>query len=215
MIRTSDALDKFAPAFRAAQGDMTGVHKDRVNPHFKNRYATFESVCDTIRPVLGTHGLSWSQHPGPFDEGCIAITTRIMHDSGQWLESTFQMPVAKQDPQGTGSAISYALRYTLMAIMGLPPTDDDDGEAAMPKPAAKPVAKPKAQSRDLYSELEAEIRACKSVDEIRRWWKDSSARRGQLNPGFHDNLLSEAEDHKARLVTMAGEKPFVNVLAAG
>jgi hypothetical protein len=144
-MKTSNDLDKIAPALVAALADMTGAVKDSKNPHFKNSYASLESVIDTARPLLKAHGLAFMQGLGEYVNGAMTVSTRIIHESGQWVESDFQMPVGKPDPQGTASASTYARRYALMSILGLPSVDDD-GEAAMPR--NQPQAAPAPAKRD-------------------------------------------------------------------
>jgi hypothetical protein len=133
-MEMSPTIGNLAAALCAAQAEMRGVYKDGKNPHFKSRYATLENVIDTARPALNKHGIAWMQSPGALVDGAITVTTILMHKSGEWVSSSFQMPLAKRDPQATGSAVTYASRYALMAMLGLPPTDetpaDDDGEVA-------------------------------------------------------------------------------------
>ncbi len=108
------------------QGVIRGVKKDSQNPHFRNSYASLEAVTDTIRPHMQELGLFWYQTPGKIIDGSIEVKTVIGHaDSGETIEGTMEMPLAKRDPQGAGSSVTYAMRYSLMAILGLPPTDDD------------------------------------------------------------------------------------------
>jgi len=129
-MKTSESQANIAGALVDALSEMTGAAKDSKNPHFKNSYASLESVIDAARPVLAAHGLAFMQGLGEYVNGAMTVSTRIIHKSGEWIESDFQMPVAKADPQGTASASTYARRYALMSILGLPAVDDD-GEAAM------------------------------------------------------------------------------------
>jgi hypothetical protein len=131
-MKQSESIASLAPALVKALGEMRGVAKDSKNPHFKNDYASLEAVIDVARPVLGAHGLAFMQGLGEYAAGAMTVSTRILHESGEWIESDFQMPVSKADPQGTASASTYARRYSLMSILGLPAVDDD-GEASMPR----------------------------------------------------------------------------------
>lgn len=126
MIEKSAEITEIAKALLAFQSQATGVVKDSKNPHFKNRYASLEAVVDEARPVLQKVGISWMQAPGKISGGNIGMTTLLMHAaSGQWISSDMEIPLGKQDPQGAGSALTYAQRYALMASLGLPPVDDD------------------------------------------------------------------------------------------
>lgn len=141
-MKQSDSIAKLAPALVKALSEMKGVAKDSKNPHFKNDYASLEAVIDTARPILAAHGLAFMQGLGEYVGNAMTVSTRILHESGEWIESDFQMPVSKADPQGTASASTYARRYSLMGILGLPAVDDD-GEGAMARNAP-----PAPQKRD-------------------------------------------------------------------
>ena len=131
MFETSQSINSISAALLKFQGHVSGVKRDAKNPHFRSNYATLENVIDTARPVLQDCGVLFIQAPGAIVDGSLEVTTRLTHpESGEWIQSTMHMPLGKRDPQGAGSATTYALRYSLMAMLGLPPTDDD-GEAAM------------------------------------------------------------------------------------
>ena len=154
-MKSSATLGAISPALVKALGELRGVAKDSKNPHFKNDYASLEAVIETARPVLAAHGLAFMQGLGEYVGGAMTVSTRILHESGEWIESDFQMPVAKSDPQGTASASTYARRYSLMGILGLPAVDDD-GEAATAPARAVPD---KAISQDQADALRVEIEA--------------------------------------------------------
>lgn len=121
-------LDK---ALFKLQGILRGVKRDSKNAHFKNSYASLEQVTDTIRPPMQELGLYFRQYPGKVVDGSIQVSTDIIHaESGEFFSFCMEMPLSKRDPQGAGSAMTYAMRYSLMAVLGLPPTDDD-AEAAI------------------------------------------------------------------------------------
>lgn len=151
-IETSDSIKNIAEALRLFQAETHGVVKDAKNPFHGNRYATLEAVIETARPILTKNGLAFLQAPGNIQEGRIALNTLLLHPaSGEWIKATMAIPIVKLskkkeknsrelvepeppliDPQSVGSAITYACRYALMAMLGLPPLDDD-AEAARPK----------------------------------------------------------------------------------
>ena len=147
-MKSSATLGAISPALVKALGELRGVAKDSKNPHFKNDYASLEAVIETARPVLAAHGLAFMQGLGEYVGGAMTVSTRILHESGEWIESDFQMPVAKSDPQGTASASTYARRYSLMGILGLPAVDDDGEAATAPVRAApdKPVSQDQADA---------------------------------------------------------------------
>jgi hypothetical protein len=135
MIETSEKIVSLTAAIIKVQGGINGVHKNAKNAHFKSSYATLENVIDTARPALQEAGIAFVQAPGMVVDGSVEVTTMLIHDSGEWMRSTLHVPLGKRDPQGVGSAITYGCRYSLMAMLGLPPTDDD-GEAAMDRSEA-------------------------------------------------------------------------------
>ena len=119
-------MSELYKALHRVQGVIRGVKRDAKNPHFKNSYATLEQVTDTIRQHMQDAGLIWFQMPGRITDGGIEVTTVIAHaESGEEIRSVMEVPLGKRDPQGAGSALTYGQRYSLMAILGLPPTDDD------------------------------------------------------------------------------------------
>jgi len=140
MIQHSETITKLMKAIHQVQGVVDGVAKDSKNPHFKNRYASLEAVVDTIRRPCQDAGLVIMQAPGAFSESALSLTTMITHaESGEWLKSTFQVPVAKADPQGVGSALTYSERYSLMALFNLPAVDDDAESARYQPPQRTPA----------------------------------------------------------------------------
>lgn len=125
-MKTSESISKIAVALLAAQKGITFAPKDATNPHFKNKYADLGSVVDAVKPALNEAGIVFIQTASPSDDGKLHLATRLMHESGEWIEDTLVMPLPKPDPQGFGSAMTYARRYALAAITGVY-QDDDDG----------------------------------------------------------------------------------------
>ena len=130
------------------QGILRGVKRDAKNDFHKNKYATLEQVTDTIRPHFQALGIYWSQSPGAVVDGCIEVRTNIIHvKSTSSVGFVMMMPLAKRDPQGAGAAITYAMRYSLMAVLGIPPTDDDaetayDRRNERPEPDGRELPEP-------------------------------------------------------------------------
>lgn len=189
MIETSEQIVALTASIIKVQGAISGVHKNAKNPHFKSSYATLENVIDTARPALQEAGIAFVQAPGMVIDGSVEVTTMLVHTSGEWMKSTLHVPLGKRDPQGVGSAITYGCRYSLMAMLGLPPTDDD-GEAAMERPASTPstVTGPAANTRtssaalkrdDIWAQMEHDISECRSVASLmacRNVWAKTSGR---------------------------------------
>jgi len=132
-IRTSEQINDIAAALAKAQSEMENVAKDRENPHFRSRYATLAGVLDEVRPKLASQGISIFQAPVNGEGNNIGVATRLIHSSGQWIESAVFVQPTKFDAQGVGSVLTYLRRYSLMAVAGVGP-EDDDGNAAVGRP---------------------------------------------------------------------------------
>jgi hypothetical protein len=118
-----------AAAMFRAFSQIEGAVKGSTNPHFKNRYADLSAVIDAIKPALVANELWFAQKTHDHDRG-ILIETVLYHSSGESLSmGRLFVPATKGDPQGYGSALSYARRYSLATAFGLR-TFDDDAEAA-------------------------------------------------------------------------------------
>lgn len=140
MMDHSEQLNDLAKALVAAQGEFPTVNKDSNNPFFKSKYAGLPEVMKAAGPTLTKHGLAVSQfvtHEG----GDSLLQTYLIHESGQFITHAMPLLLTKQDAQGQGSAITYARRYSYMAVLGLVADEDDDGNAASQgtsKPASAP-----------------------------------------------------------------------------
>lgn len=128
-MNKSEHIGELAAALCKAQTNMKSAIKDRANPFFKSSYADLSSVWDACKAQLAANGLAISQHPTTDDHGNIQVETVLIHSSGQWMSSTLAMKPVKNDPQAFGSAITYARRYALAAVVGVV-TEDDDGNHA-------------------------------------------------------------------------------------
>jgi hypothetical protein len=178
-MKTSDNVDKIFPAFVAFQAEMPPVPKDSINPHFRNKYASLGAITEATRPVLAKHGLAYTQGMAIVD-GVQVMFTRIIHQSGQWMEDGgYALNPTKNDPQGMGSAVTYARRYTIGSTLGIITEDDDDGNrASEPAPVKKLAPVPKAeqlQEPDWFNDL-GELNdkgklAAKSIHEGFAWEK--------------------------------------------
>ncbi len=125
----SDSIKKIATALCKAQGAMENAVKGSQGYGYK--YADLASVISAGKEAMKTNGLAISQTMEPNHEVAIVITT-LMHDSGQWIRSSVAIKPVKPDPQGMGSAITYARRYGYQAILGLSAEDDDANTASKP-----------------------------------------------------------------------------------
>ena len=129
-MRTSEEIDQIGAALAAAQAEMEHATKDATNPHFKSKYADLASVMDACRPALAKAKVAVLQSPEFVRETkTVRVTTRLVHASGQWVETSLEADVVKTDPQAIGSAITYLRRYGLASLASVA-ADDDDGNGA-------------------------------------------------------------------------------------
>lgn len=123
-------------ALLEAQRQFPTVKKEDNNPFFKSKYAGLPSVLEVVLPVLNKCGIVMSQ--SPITEGeKIGIATTLTHALSETsISGSFVVQLAKNDPQGAGSAITYCRRYSLVSMLGLNVDEDDDANVAsnaMPK----------------------------------------------------------------------------------
>ena len=123
-MKTSEQIDELAGALAKAQGMMENAIMNRVNPHFKSKYADLAAIFDAARKPLSANGLAIVQTIG---NG--VLHTRLLHTSGQWIASEHPLPMSGK-PQEIGSALTYARRYSLSALLGIAADEDDDANAA-------------------------------------------------------------------------------------
>jgi len=130
-MNKSESIVQLARALTLAQKDMEKASMDSANPFFKSKYADLTSVWEACRKPLTDNGLSIVQ---TLDISGVSesqvLETILLHNSGEWISGILKLNPVKNDPQGMGSAITYARRYSLAAMVGICP-EDDDGEGAM------------------------------------------------------------------------------------
>lgn len=143
-MKTSESTKALSAAMSKAQANMTGATKSKENPFFKNQYADLTEVIAAVSKPFAENGLSFVQSPG-FSDGMVEVTTRIMHESGEWIEGVTALPPTKADAQGYGSAITYARRYGLQAMAGVPAVDDDGNAAVKSNEPVKRINKKRVQ----------------------------------------------------------------------
>jgi hypothetical protein len=148
-MNKSETIASLAAALNKAQAEMSGAKKSAKNPFFKSNYANLEEVINCVKEPFANNGLSFVQFPISGD-GLAGVETIIMHESGEFIANEFMLKCAKNDPQGLGSAITYARRYGLQSVCGIP-SEDDDGEGAMQRkaPAMSPMTL--VSAKDLIS----------------------------------------------------------------
>ena len=195
-MNQSEQINELAVALAKAQSQIEGAKRDKKNPHFKSDYADLSSVWDACRDALTSNGLSVAQSTESSGDGGYGVTTMLLHVSGQWLTGTLYLRPTKDDPQGAGSALTYARRYGLAAMVGVAPADDD-GNAASAKPIAAVVvaAVDPAGYADWLADMQA--LADEGTAALQAAWKQSpSVLRTHLtttDPGRWDMMKARAK----------------------
>ena len=162
-MKRSESISNISKSLSAMQGEITDGVRDSKGGHGK--YADLAQLLQIVRPLLAKHKMSFTQHPS-VDEHNICLTSLLIHESGEWIESTLllKIPPARgaNESQAVGSGITYARRYACSSIFGISQEDDDGqykGAVApkdttpksyvTPKPAPKPVAPPVVKPRPI------------------------------------------------------------------
>ena len=195
-METSTTTTDITAALLAFHEKALVIGKNSSNPAFKSgpqgsasKYASLAHILEGIAGPLGECGLGFVQFPD--GDG---LTTRLLHKSGEWMQASLTMRPTQNTPQAHGSAITYAKRYALVAILGLRIDGDDDGNAASaPAPAPRPAhelltnaarilmgsATSKVELKEIWESLEApEQNAVKA---------DASAARARIDAAIlHD-----------------------------
>ncbi len=157
-------MKNIATALVKAQKAFGPALKSSTNPHFKSRYADLSACVEAVIEGLNEAGIALIQRTSE-DLNGVTVETVFIHESGEMLEcGKLHVPASKQDPQGYGSALTYARRYSLMAACGIAP-EDDDGNAATRKSIPTP---------DITDHLAA-IEASANSDELAKIYKDALA----------------------------------------
>jgi hypothetical protein len=189
-------------AMAAAFAEIEAVAKDKINPHFKSKYADLGSVIEALRPILAAHQLYFIQCCEPSEDGVI-VATYVRHVSGSQVDfGKLYVPANKRDAQGFGSALTYARRYALVTAFGVP-TEDDDGNAASRAANDRPTtgeAPPRKSAKldgpyDTLPKLEKAarefartLRGMGSLEEFDEWAKDEEVK------AFVDQLKHDLPD---------------------
>lgn len=220
-MNSSEQLNEIAAALAKAQGEMSNAILNKINPHFKSKYADLAAIRDAVAPALAKNGIALLQVIGGDDNGAF-LTTRLVHSSGQWIESVHPLP-ASAKPQEFGSSLTYARRYSLAAICGISAEEDDDANAAAettvtsrapiyanngPKTAAPNGKAGKSTAADWAENAMEFVNTAKTAKELKDWRAKNQATIDKLSQydATAANKLSDLIDQ--RLDSMS-------VLAAG
>ena len=122
-------MENIAKAFVQAQKDFAPALTDSTNPHFRNRYVSLQGSIEAVIGSLHKNGIALIQKTHDCDTG-VRVETILIHTSGESISGgVIHVPADKQTPQGYGSALTYARRYSLMSACAIAPEDDDGNMA--------------------------------------------------------------------------------------
>lgn len=163
-MQKSETITELAKAMSAVQLELKPAVKDANNPFFKSKYADLNSVWDSCRELLGKYGLAVIQGNSVGLDNTVIVETVLTHSSGQWIQSELALPLAKSDPQGVGSAITYGRRYGLAAMIGIVADEDDDGNGASGQPKVAPPKTPPSNQELLATDRAAIKALCQQLN---------------------------------------------------
>lgn len=192
----SESINELAAAIVKAQLALVPAAKDHVNPFFKSKYADLPSVWEAAGPFR-ENGIAITQSPMDAPDEYIVLDTQLTHLSGQWMRSRLKIRVAKADPQGYGSALTYARRYALGCMTGIVTEEDDDGNAASHAPQ-------KAQAVQYHN---SKATAQAKIAELAKEMQEPARQDGGVSAG------GVAQPHEAGLAAQQGPDaaaPFIS-----
>lgn len=185
-------MKSVASAFVKAQRIFAPLIKNATNPHLKSKYADLASCVEAVIDALNINGIALVQKTHS-DDHAIVVETLFVHESGEVLSGgLLRVPAPKQDPQGYGSALTYARRYSLMASCGIAGEDDDGIAARKTDSSPSEPIKP-----EILKELEARLRSSKDMADLQLNWS-------WLQKGEQEMLKSVKDEMKAKLSALKG-----------
>lgn len=233
----SEDISGLVKALAAAQGEIKDIARNRTvtvatrqGGEYSFKYATLSAIIDGIKEPLSKHGLAYTQTIEFDRDTQFYVLTTTLHWENQWISSVTPIIINGGSNQEFGSALSYMKRYSLAAIVGVAPDEDDDGNLADGNtvqamqegknsphpPAPNPLTPPKPVAGPEVTFNPAKIYA-KDVDgktDWMGWGKDfvAEARRAPSNKDL-DLLLAENRD---LLIVMQEEAPklYKNLMTA-
>ena len=196
----SESIKELSAALAKAQGDMRHAGKSAENPYFKSKYADLPAVIDAAKVALSVNGLSVTQFTDIDENQNIVLITQLNHSAGEWMRGYYPVKPVKQDPQGLGSALTYARRYAYSAIVGVAATgEDDDGNLAsgnIVKAKPETAASRKARYIAIKEALE------KSDDPAVTWHENGAEIeefKESLGIDYHQQLIDAGKNRKLEL----------------
>ena len=184
-------MQKIATALVKAQKAFGPALKSSTNPHFKSRYADLAACVEAVIAGLNDNGIALIQKCYDCANG-VMVETMFVHESGEMLEcGILHVPASKQDPQGYGSALTYARRYSLMAACGIAP-EDDDGNASRRTEIKSNV------NENQILDLIAAMDETNTLEELQKTYKAAYAAAAG-DPTWQKQVMAKKDAKKAQL----------------
>lgn len=188
---------ELAAALARAQGEFQTIRKDRSatvtmksGGQYRYAFADLATVLEAVRPALAKHELALVQLPTVRQVDCaafVAIETILAHSSGASIATHLELALSDSTPQAIGSGMTYARRYSVLALLGIAAEDeDDDAEGAQPR---APEQRPARERKGSAEPAKASESQRKMV-----WARAKERARGFLAEGDADGEKRLAEE---------------------
>lgn len=179
-------MKQIASAFVKAKREFGPALKQSLNPHLKNKYADLGACLEAVEDALLNNGIALLQETSDDTTG-VTVETVFLHESGESMRcGKLHVPASKQDPQGYGSALTYARRYSLITACGIAPEDDDGNAAAKRKPDVSAILRGIATSQ--------------SMEILKVNYEQA---RAMLDKSYHEEITSIKDKRKQELTLKA------------
>jgi hypothetical protein len=127
----NQARKAFDEAVALAKAEIKPIARSSTG-HNSKKYADFAAIARAVDPIITKHGLNYRFRSSQ-DDGRISVTCVLSHKLGHSEETTLSGPADasgnKNAIQAIGSTLTYLQRYSLVQMLGLAASDDDDGKA--------------------------------------------------------------------------------------
>lgn len=165
-MNKSEQINEIADALAKAQAKMSNASFNKINPHYKSKYADLAAIRDAAIPALSENDISIVQSTDIEEGNKVIVVTTLMHKSGQFISGKFPVLAQQGSPQAMGSAMTYARRYAFASMVGIASEEDDDGNQA--ENGYKQVQKPQpAQAKQIpLNEMDGTITYYNSPEEF-------------------------------------------------
>ncbi len=208
-------MSEFIKALAKAQSEMENAALNKVNPHFKSKYADLPAVRAATLSALNKNGFALIQTTEMNGDGTLYLKTELAHIAGESRIGFF--PIKGETAQQQGSSMTYARRYGWASICGIASEEDDDGNEAEKAPKGSLRDNPTKGLKNArqvhmtgsYAIFEKEVRACPSLSLLRSLWLNWQDEIKSW-PVQHRELAEEEKDR--RKLQLADDLPLTEQL---